>query len=591
MAIKYKNNNRLSWLDLTKALWFLLGKYRKKYLILQIIVALVLFYSVIPPFVLGKLVDFFTSHNNGESLLPFYAYSIGLGVSFSIVSFIRLSTKKRMGNLRSEVTYSVKVNGFEKLLNFSLRWHDDQNTGGKVQRIQNGIGAISKLSYLFNNQILGALTKTIGIIVVFIFLSPSYISFFVVYILGFFIILKYYYLKIEEENYKYHISTEKAGGSYVEGLGNILTLKTLGAHKDFKKHISQKEEVTKKHEFESRRLAVNQWRAFQVFNGLCYGIFLLLVGHGVLSGNITAGSIVIFFGYLQSLRNSSSDILGTYQELIQSKTAISRLMPIFYDESTTGFGNSVFPTSWNKITLINGSFKYRGGGDHNNPDLNNINFSISKNEKVGIVGKTGSGKSTLSKLLVGLYKINSGKLKVGKMNYYDISFHEITNNISLVLQDSEMFNLKLEENITLMRKVDPELFNTAIEISQLKEVVLKLPDGLNTLIGEKGYHLSGGERQRVGIARAICKNPQIFIFDESTSSLDSKTESLIHSALRKYLSRKTIIFIAHRISTLAGVDIIYVFDNGEIVEKGTFDELSKNRKSKFYKTYKPQHKH
>ena len=590
MSEKKKIRDKFSWTDLAKALWFLLGKYRKKYLTLQVIIATILFYSLVPPFVIGKLVDFFVNYNNNDSLLPLYSYSIGLGLSYAIISFIRLSVKKRMGDLRSEVTYSIKVKGFEKLLNFSIRWHNDQNTGGKVQRIQNGINAIGKLSYLINNEILGAVTTTVGIIVVFLFLSPLYVLFFIVYVLGFIFILKYFYNKIEAENYKYQISTEKAGGSYVEGLGNILTLKTLGASKDFKEYVSRKEKITKKHEFERRRLGVNQWRSFQVFNGLSYGGFLLLVGYGVIAGNITAGSIVIFFGYFENLRNSAGSILTTYQELIQSKTAISRLMPIFWEEDAIGFGTSKFPSSWEKITILNGSFNYRDYLENKKLDLSEINLTINNNEKIGVVGRTGSGKSTLSKLMVGLYKFSAGKFRVGEKNFYDIKFPEITNNISLVLQDSEMFNLTLEENITLMKKVDPILFNKAVEISQLKEVIVKLPNGVNTLIGEKGYHLSGGERQRVGIARAIYKNPQIFIFDEATSSLDSKTESLIHGAIKEKLKKKTIMFIAHRVSTLTGVDKIYVFEHGKIVEKGTFKKLSNDKNSKFYKIYKAQHK-
>ena len=124
----------------------------------------------------------------------------------------------------------------------------------------------------------------------------------------------------------------------------------------------------------------------------------------------------------------------------------------------------------------------------------------------------------------------------------------------------------------------------------MDDVVARLPQGLDTLVGEKGYHLSGGERQRLGIARAICKNASILIFDEATSSLDSKTEYHIQEALDKELKEKTIITIAHRVSTLKNTDRIFVFDNGEIVEVGTYDELSANKKSKFYELYSTQEK-
>ncbi len=139
-----------------------------------------------------------------------------------------------------------------------------------------------------------------------------------------------------------------------------------------------------------------------------------------------------------------------------------------------------------------------------------------------------------------------------------------------------------------MRKVDPAILEMALKISQLEELVASMPEGLATPVGEKGYHLSGGERQRVGIARAICKDAPIMIFDEATSSLDSKTEFLIQEGLGSHLKEKTIISIAHRVSTLQKTDIIYVFDEGAIVESGTFDELSNNKESRFYELYQQQ---
>ncbi|KXK10162.1 MAG: putative multidrug export ATP-binding/permease protein [Microgenomates bacterium OLB23] len=192
---------------------------------------------------------------------------------------------------------------------------------------------------------------------------------------------------------------------------------------------------------------------------------------------------------------------------------------------------------------------------------------------------------------MGLYPLSAGRYTIDSTNYYDLSAESISHHIAIVLQDSEMFNMTLRENITLLRSVSEELLLKAVKVAQLEDVVTKLPDGLETLIGEKGYHLSGGERQRVGIARAICKNPEIIIFDEATSSLDSRTEGKIQSALEKELSKKTLIFIAHRVSTLKNVDIIYVFKGGRIVESGTFKSLGADSQSYFSHLYKLQAEH
>lgn len=572
---------KFSWLDLVKSVWFLLDKNKGKFAFWTAVLTIINFYVIVPPLILGKIVDFFVGYQKGGSITTFFLLAIGLGASSAVVAFIRLSTKQLLGNIRSDVVYSTKVKGFENLLNFSLRWHDEENTGAKVQRIENGIFAYRNLSQIMNNQLIGAVTTFVGIISVFAFLNAKYIIFFILYVIVFAFIIRFFYSRIYKANEEYNKSLEKAGGSFVEGLSNILTIKTLGAGEYFKTHIANKEELARKHEYLIRYLGISMWRTFQVFNGICFGLFLSLVGLGVINGEVSTGSIIIFFGYFVSLRDSASEILEVYEQLIGAKTAIGRMMPIVRSEEDDSRGKLNFPGSWKKIQFMNANFSYRQEETDKILNLHNINIKIDKNQKIGVVGKTGSGKSTLSKILVGLYRLNSGEYKIGNTNFHDISKNQISKKMSLVLQDSEMFNLSLKDNITLLRRVNRDLLLKAIKVSQLEEVIQKLPDGLDTLIGEKGYHLSGGERQRVGIARAICRNPEIFIFDEATSSLDSKTEALVHGAIEKELKDKTLIIIAHRITTLKNVDTIYVMKEGRVVEQGSYDELFANRNSEF----------
>ena len=510
-----------------------------------------------------------------------------------MISFIRLSLKNTLGNLRSDISYSIKVKGFEKLLDFSLRWHDEEITGNKVQKIQNGVTAFNDLTYIMDNEIVRSVTTFLGIIFVFIFLKSQYVIFFVLYVVGFFIIIQYFYDRIQKTNDEYFMSREKAGGSYVESLSNILTIKTLGASERFKTHIAQREEVTKQYEYKIRGLYNKLWKTYQAFNGVCYSAFLILVGQGVIARVISTGSIVVFYGYLQSLTGSTNEIIQIYETVIRSTSGISRLMPIFWTKPKIKTGLLSFSRNWEKISIQKGNFRYKAKEikfDKYDNDLSDISLTIHRFQKIGIVGKTGSGKSTLAKLLVGLYEFETGKYKIGDLNFYDIRHDEILRLMVLVLQDSEMFNLSLRDNITLMREGDSEVLQKAIEISQLKDVVAKLPEGLNTLIGEKGYHLSGGERQRVGIARAIYKNPEIIILEEATSSLDSKTEQALQQALEKNLEQKTLIIIAHRVSTLKNVDKIYVFDEGKIIEQGTYMRLASNPNSHFSRIYNLQNK-
>lgn len=583
---KKSQKDIFKWSDFFSFIWLLLGKYRWKYLSLVVALAIVQFYIIVPPLILGKIVDFFVSFESGESLRNFYLLSLLLGFSFPIIAFLRLTFKRILGNFRSEVFYEIKVNSLERLLRFSLTWHDKESVGSKFQKIQNGLRGLDSFAYYFNNQILWSSAAFIGIIIVFIFLKPVYIFFFLVYVLCFVIVLKAFYLRIQRENDEFNKSLETASGTYVESLGNILTVKALGASKAFKDRAAVKEEVTKKHEYRLRRLSTTMWQSFQALNGICYGVFLFLVGTGVANGQITPGAIVIFYGYLERLVGSATDILDVYENILGAKSAAGRMAKIYLLKEEKVSGTKTFPEVWNDLRITKGGFSYKGKlKEKSVADLRNINFLVKKGEKVGIVGKTGSGKSTLSKILMGLYSLDSGKYKIGKTEFGEIQTDEVTKNMTLVLQDSEMFNLSLSENITLMGKMKQELFDKAIEIAELQEVIDKLPNGLETLIGEKGYHLSGGERQRIAIARAIYKDSQVIVFDEATSSLDNKTESKIFENLDNYLQNKTIVTIAHRVSTLKNTDKVYVFEKGRIVEEGTYESLSKNPNSVFSKVY------
>ncbi|MEA3355116.1 MAG: ABC transporter ATP-binding protein [Patescibacteria group bacterium] len=585
--MKSNEEMKFSWWDLVKSFLYLLEDKKKKYLSWLSALFLIQFYSIIPPLIVGKIVDFFTDYNKGGDLKLFYFYSIFLGGSFSLVSYIRLSIKRYLGNLRTDVVYNIRVKGFEKLLDQSLIKSKNQVAGVKAQKIENGSVALKTILQELGNHIFSAVTSVIGIFIVFIILKPLYIFFLLFYVFGFLAIVKFFYNKIQKVNYEFNKATEEGSGAYIEGLNNILTIKALGAKQSFGSHVAKKEEVRKKFEYLGRGYGIGQWIGFQVFNGICIAGFLFLIGKDVILGAITLGSIVIFYGYLIQLTDSAGSMLSVYENIIRAKTAIARMMPIFWVKTKIIQGTKKFPKQWSKIQLLKVTFDYEHKDKKENlTGISNINLSIKKNGKIGIVGKTGSGKSTLAKILLGLFPANSGKYQIDNKNFYDLKHEEVVANISLVLQETEMFNLSLKENISMMKNIDLNLFQRAVEISQLQKLIDKLPNGIDTLIGKNGYHLSGGEMQRVGIARAICRDSQILIFDEATSSLDNKTESLIQQGFKKYLNNKTLVYITHKISTLKNVDEIFVFEKGKIVEKGKFEDLLNNSKSRLAKFYK-----
>lgn len=568
---------KFSWKELAKAVWFLLGLggVRRRYAIFTILLFIILGYSIVPPLIIGSIVNFFTHYKSGDSFSRFYLLSALLGGTMIIVSFFRLTLKNKLSLLANISAYQIKVKGFSLLLSQSLLETSSEATGEKVQRIQNGIDSFYLFFRMFTNQILSAVASFSGILIVFIYLRMAYALFFLAYMFFFFVILFAFTKLIQKLSFERYAALEKASGAYVEGLSNITTLKSLGSEKHFQSRIVARESISKEYSDKIITTINNQWKIFQVMNGLSAGVFLFFVGHDVLSGVLNVGEIVIFYSYFENMRSASDQIMNLYSDLIQSKSGIGRLFEVFKSKiQTDEKGINAFPSDWKKMWISGGSFSYKPG-----VGLKNINLEIKRGEKIGIVGKTGGGKSTVAKIMLGLYLLKEGRFEIDGNNFYDIKSEEIFKNISVVPQDIEMFNMSLADNITLFREVDEDLLEKAIRISHLQEVIDALPKGLDTVIGEKGYKLSGGERQRLAIARAISQKSQILILDEATSSLDTRTEKSIYEALEENFPDKTIIAVAHRIKTLEKTDKIYVFKDGTIVEKGRYMDLINDEKS------------
>lgn len=568
--------------DLFNSIWFFLDDNRKQFLFWNITIFFIYFFKLVPPLFVGLIVDFFISYEGG-SLTKFYTYCAVIGGLYVVVSLIRLTAKRRLAGIGIYMRYKAKVLGFDRLLNFSLKWHDDENAGNKIQRISTGATSLKEWNHMAYSDIFPIITTFIGVLVIFLFLDYIFLLFFLVYMILFFSIEFYFNRKIAYLTDQKNKASEHSTGTYFEGASNILSIKTLGAKGSFTDNIEEAEGLAKEYYLKIRDTKTRKWYFFQSLNGIFLGLFLLLIGQAVLAERLTVGFIFVYYTYFVKLREGAEDVTFLIDKVIEYFSAIKRMMPIFLDEVDEYFGKEDFPKKWKKIEFNNVGFSYDDGFK-----IRSFSIDIAKGKKIGIVGVSGSGKSTLMKLLLGLYKIEKGNITIGNKDYYSISHNEITKNISTVLQETELFNMSLKENITLMKKVPKHIFKTAIEVAQLDEIIGRLPEGLDTLIGEKGYRLSGGERQRVGIARAIVKSAQILILDEATASLDSATESKIQKGLEENLE-STMIIVAHRLSTLKNVDEIVVFEKGKIIETGTFNSLVR-KKGRFAELWNLQNK-
>ena len=572
------------WRDLFKTLWYFLDDKKAKYIFWSLLIALGSSFTIIVPLLVGKIIDFFTTYSPEMSLAPFYIYACSIGLVFAVSSVMGVYAKRKVNEIKMEVVYNIRSSGFDKLSSLSLSWHENETSGAKIQKIREMSSSVSRFIGIMSNKLIQIFITFIGAAVIFIYLSRSFLVFFFVYVLAFILIGRGFDAKLKDLNMDRNKAAEKASGAYYEATSNILSIKSLGLQKSVSKRVADKESETKSTSLKLMKHRIVKDQVLLVLNSVAVGIFFVLLGANILSGLLTVGFIAVYYSYFKKIKQNLWVITDVIPELIEIKTRMERGYSIFREKEDKYFGNGRISKDWSKVLFQDVSFAY-GKEDA----LRDVSLFFKRGDKVGVVGGSGSGKSTVSKILLGLYKINSGSIRIDNRDYYEFSHDEVLKKISCVLQETELFNLSLKENITLMKNYDKKLLNKAIKVAQLESVVRKLPDGVDTLIGEKGYKLSGGERQRIGIARALYKNSDVIIFDEATSSLDSRTEMKIQKGI-ECMKDKTMLIIAHRLSTLKNVDKIWVFDKGKMVEQGNFSELVKDKKSKFYKLWEKEKK-
>lgn len=551
-----------------------------------LVLSLIYFQDLVPAFLVGKTVDFLTGYHTGDSKQPPYILCSALTTIWLLASVIRIHAKALLSNLCVQVAYQAKVIGFERLMDHTVEWHDDENTGNKVQRVTAGSFSLHELLRIAHNDLLNIFVSFIGVMGSFFLFGVIFGVFGIIYFTLFMAIQALFFRLARKTLDDSKRAVENASGTYVEGASNILTIKTLNIEQNITTNVIEREGIARDLKIRLNKINFWKWRIFQFINGLTLGGFLLVISESVLDGEISTGSVLVLFTYLRTLLESAGDSTGMFDAVFDHWATIGRMIPLFESGQGTTHGSSPFPASWREIRLENISAPYQTGSG----GLKNFTFTIQKGERIGVVGGSGSGKSTLAKLLIGVHKPTSGTYVIGNTPFSEISPSEVSQHISMVLQESELFNLPLVDNITVMRDIPTDRLLRTVHISHLNQVIEKMPQGLETLIGEKGTRLSGGERQRVSIARAICRTPEILVLDEATSALDVHSESFIHKALATDLKEQTLIIIAHRLSTLHDVDRIIVLENGSIVEEGKFDELVAQEGSRFGMMWKEQKK-
>jgi ABC-type multidrug transport system fused ATPase/permease subunit len=544
--------------DVPRAIAFFLEADRRRYLFFICVLGVVQFYPMLPPYLIGRVADFLLGWQRGDSLAPLYTLVVTLGVAHACVALVRLSTKRVIGRMAIDARMRAKVWGFERLLDFSLSWHQKESTGNKAQRVITGADAVRDWTSELVNALLTASGAFFGALIACMLLHPATVFFFLYYcgVLGF--IEWYFYRRIARLSDQINASMENASGSFVESAANILSVKAMNAGADMTARVADRERAARDFAYRRLRLTNTKWMLFQLHTALAWAIYIFGVAWGVMEGGLSVGLVLTYSAYFNTLREASMDMTDRVQTMIERTSNLGRMMPLFAPQPSQ-HGTLDWPADWRALQAEALTFAHDG-----RRVLGPLDFRIARDEHVGIAGRSGSGKSTLVKLLLALYPPESGRLTVDGVPLADIRHEALLHQIAVVPQETELFSLSLLENLTLGREVSMVDVLRACRIAQLDDVIALLPEGLDSPVGEKGHSLSGGQRQRVGIARAVLRDAPVLLLDEATEA------RVIDALMSEHAPGRTVILIAHRPRAFERMGRVLTMDAGRLTGDGAF---------------------
>jgi len=544
--------------------------------------------SVGTPLVLGKAVNSLSELSSGINL--FMLAPVALIVAYGsarIISFTFVAIRDALFSKVSQHSIrQISLSMFEHLHNLSLQFHLNRQTGALAKYIDRGTKGID---FLLRYVLFNVVPTFFEIFLVAGILFYLYGPWYAVVTLITIGLYSYLTFQITEWRNEFRKRMNKSDNEVsTKMIDSLLNFETV---KYFNNEVFESKRLDKS--LKDYELAANQSRhslsllniaqTFIIMLGIT--IMLVMSAFGIKNGDINIGGFVIINAYMLQLYQPLNFLGSVYREIRQALTDMENMFSLLEVSPVSKNNLENMPQSnLVEIRFENVSFDY----DIRRTIINNISFKVPNGKKVAIVGPTGAGKSTISRLLFKFYNPKKGNIYINETNINKISQESLRKIIGVVPQDTVLFNDTIYYNIAYgnTNSTKEEVVNAA-KNADIHNFISTLPDGYETLVGERGLKLSGGEKQRVAIARTILKNPKIFFFDEATSALDTSTEKEIQKNLENISKNKTTLVIAHRLSTAANADNIIVIDKGVIIEEGNHDTLIK-KKGKYFEMWEKQ---
>jgi ATP-binding cassette subfamily B protein len=535
-------------------------------------------FDLAPPVLIGVAIDIVVEGN--ESFLA----SFGIPdkrrqlVILAILTFIIWGLESLFDYLSAvtwrgisqDIEHSLRTETFENVLSLDMKYFENKSSGRLMAILNDDVNQLERFLDTGANKLLQTATTVIVIGGTFLYISPLIATFAFIPI-PIIIFGSFKFTSTIASRYeRIRESIETLNSNLSNSISGILNVKSFTRESKELERIETSSNEVKSANYHAIKLSAAFIPIIRVAILFGFTATLLIGGFLALDGEIKVATYSVLLFITQRLLWPLTELGDTFDLYQRAMASFNRIFSLKNESSEIGNGDIEFKKLENKIELKDVSFSYV---DNFNV-LNNVELTINAGQTTAIVGSTGSGKSTLIKLLLRLYEINNGSISYDSNSLKDIELSSLRGKIGLVSQDVFLFEGTVIENIAYgdLNASESEVWNAA-QKSEADEFINNLPQKEETIVGERGQKLSGGQRQRISIARAILKNPEILILDEATSSVDNETEAAIQRSLDILKEDRTVIVIAHRLSTVRNADIIYVLENGSVVESGNHESL------------------
>ena len=473
-------------------------------------------------------------------------------------------------NISQDIEHSLRTDAFNNVLGLDLAFFENKSSGRLMAILNDDVNQLETFLDNGANRLVQTATTVLVIGGTFLYISPLVAVFaFIPIPIIIFGSLRFTN-RIAERYTKIRNDIENLNANLSNSITGILTVKSFNREKKESERINLSSNEVKSANYHAIRLSAAFIPIIRIAILFGFTATLLIGGFLALDGEIKVATYSVMLFITQRLLWPLTELGVIFDSYQKAMASFRRIINLKNTTPTIDNGNEKLTNFNKKIEISNLNFEYV----KNFPVLNDISININKGQTTAIVGSTGSGKSTLIKLILRLYDSTSGEIKFDGKNIRDLELDSLRNKIGLVSQDIFLFEGTVFENIAYgnLDAKDEEVWEAA-KLSESDKFINLLPNKENTIVGERGQKLSGGQRQRISIARAILKNPEILILDEATSAVDNETEAAIQRSINTLKEGRTVIAIAHRLSTIRNAEIIYVLEEGKVVESGNHESL------------------